>query len=268
MQDTIKTIIDTLIPSAKSLAFALIILIAGLVIIRFIRKRLVRVLPKSKIDPTLQPFLLSVSDVALKIFLVLSIVAVLGIDTSSVVAVIASAGFAIGLAFQGSLANFAGGILLLIVKPFKVGDFIESEGFSGTVRGIKILYTELQTVDNKVIFIPNGKISNASITNFSANETRRLDLKFGVGYGSDIDRVKAILMSTVRDHPYSLTDPEPFVRLSEHADSALIFTVRVWALSENYWALNFDLIETVKKRFDENSISIPYPQLDVHMEHH
>jgi small conductance mechanosensitive channel len=194
------------------------------------------------------------------------IVGILGIDTSSIVAVIASAGFAIGLAFQGSLSNFAGGVLLLVMKPFKVGDFIESEGQMGTVHGIKILYTEIITVDNQVVYVPNGKLSNASITNYSALDTRRFELKFGAGYECDTDKVKEILKSIVQDHPKVLKDPQPFVRLSEHADSALIFTVRGWAKQEDFWETYFDMIETVKKKFDENEISIPYPQMDVHMQ--
>ncbi len=263
MTDIFNTMV---LPFVRSLALALVVLLVGLFIIKKITQILAKQIDKSKLDTTLKPFLLSLASAILKILLVLSVISILGIDTTSFVAVIAAAGFAIGLAFQGSLSNFAGGILLLIFRPFKVGDFVEGGGHSGSVEAINILTTTLTTPDNKVIFIPNGTLSNSSIVNYSIKETRRVDWKFGVGYENDQDKVKDVLKDIVMNHPLILKDPEPFVRMSEHGDSAVGFTVRAWVSSSDYFTVMFDVIEEVKRRFDKENISIPYPQMDIHME--
>lgn len=260
-------IIDTMIiPFVRSLALALIVLIVGLFVIRRITQMFSKQIDRSKLDSTLKPFLVSLANAILKILLVLSVISILGIDTTSFVAVLAAAGFAIGLAFQGSLSNFAGGILLLIFRPFKVGDFVEAGGFSGSVEAINILTTTLTTPDNKVVYVPNGTLSNTSIVNYSVKETRRVDWKFGVGYDDDQDKVKEILRDIVLSHPLVLKEPDPFVRMSEHGDSAVVFTVRVWVNSGDFFTVMFDVIEEVKRRFDKENISIPYPQMDIHME--
>lgn len=256
---------DLALPIIKNIALAIIVLIIGLIVIKVITNIIGNAIERSKTDDTLKPFLVSLSGAILKILLIVTIVTVLGVDTTSFVAIIAAAGFAIGLAFQGSLANFAGGILLLSLRPFKVGDYIEGGGFSGTVKAIQILYTELVTPDNKVIFIPNGNLSNSGIVNYSANDTRRVDFKFGTGYEADTNHVLATLNDVVQKNSLVLQDPEPFIRLSEHGDSAVFYAVRVWVNSENYWTVHFDILEEVKKRFDEEKISIPYPQMDVHV---
>jgi small conductance mechanosensitive channel len=256
---------DIALPIIKNITLAIIVLIVGSIVIKSITNMIGSRIERSKTDDTLKPFLISLIGAILKILLIVSIVTILGVDTTSFVAIIAAAGFAIGLAFQGSLANFAGGILLLSLRPFKIGDYIEGGGFSGTVKGIQILYTELITPDNKVIFIPNGLLSNSGIVNYSVKDTRRVDFKFGTGYEADTKHVLATLNDIVQRNSLVLQDPEPFIRLSEHGDSAVFYTVRVWVSSENYWTVHFDILEEVKKRFDEEKISIPYPQMDVHV---
>ena len=190
----------------------------------------------------------------------------LGIETTAIAAAIASAGLAIGLAMQGSLSNFAGGIMILIFKPFSIGDFIDNGTHSGTVTDIGIFYTTLETVDNKVVTIPNGALSNQSVTDYSAKEIRRLDLTFSVSYDSDIDLVKSTLKELAFAHELVMKEPEPFVRLGEQGDSALVFYLRVWVKSSDYWTVNFDMMEASKKIFDKRGISIPYPQMDVHLD--
>ncbi len=265
MIDLYNIFIALALPIVKSIALAILTVVIGLVIIRWVTEKLTNIIEKTSFDPNLKPFIASLINALLKVLLVLSVIGILGIDTSSFVAVIAAAGFAIGLAFQGSLANFAGGVLLLTLRPFKVGDFIEANGYNGTVQAVQILYTELVTPDNKVIYIPNGNISNASIVNYSVKDTRRVDFKFGVGYETDSDHVISVLMEIVSHHALILKEPEPFVRMSEHGDNALVYTVRAWVNASDYWTVYFDIIETVKKRFDEEGISIPYPQIDVHI---
>jgi small conductance mechanosensitive channel len=260
-----NSFVDLSMPVIKSVALAILAVLIGLKVIHWITKTVEKIIERSSLDKTLKPFIVSLVNALLKVLLVISIISILGIDTTSFVAVIAAAGFAVGLAFQGSLSNFAGGVLLLALRPFKVGDYIEAGGFSGTVQAIQILYTELVTVDNKVVFIPNGSLSNASIVNYSVKNTRRVDFKFGVGYEADSSKVKDTLQAVAGNHPLVLNEPEPFVRMSEHGDSAIVFTVRVWVNAQDYWTVYFDLIETVKKRFDEEGISIPYPQMDVHL---
>lgn len=254
------------IPFVKSVALAIVVSLVGLAVIRKIAEIVGKQVEKSKIDDTLKPFIMSLVSGILKVLLGISVVGILGVETSSFVAVLAAASFAIGLAFQGSLSNFAGGVLLLVVRPINVGDFIEANGFSGTVEAIQILNTTLRTPDNKVIYIPNGTLSNASITNYSIKETRRVDWTFGVGYEQDGDKVKSILTEIVNSHSLVLKDPEAFIRMSNHGDSSIDFTVRAWVNAADYWTVYFDIIETVKKRFDQEEISIPYPQMDIHME--
>lgn len=257
--------IEIAIPIIKNIALALLTLAVGLFAISRIGRGFKNTIDGSKLDPSLKPFMVSLIVGSLKVLLVISVINILGVDTTSFLAVLAAAGFAIGLAFQGSLSNFAGGVLLLTLRPLRVGDYVEANGFSGTVQAIQILYTELVTVDNKVIYIPNGNLSNSSIVNYSIKETRRVDFKFGVGYEADSDNVIKVLKEIVANHPLVLESPEPFVRMSEHGDSAVVFTVRVWTKAGDYWTVYFDVIETVKKRFDADQISIPYPQLDVHL---
>lgn len=244
---------------------SIVVLFIGSKVIKFIKRWIKRSPKLDKVDLGVRTFLSSFAGISLYIFLFISVAMILGIPTTSFITALASCGVAIGLALQGALSNLAGGIMILIFKPFKVGDYINTSSVSGTVSNISIMYTVLTTPDNKVITIPNGTLTNSVVENYSAVENRRVDLTFTTGYDCDVDKVKSILMDVVNSHEKVLKDPEPFARLTNHGDSALEYTVRVWCKAENYWDVNFDLVETVKKEFDANGISIPYPQMDVHI---
>ncbi|GAB2535908.1 mechanosensitive ion channel family protein [Gracilibacillus alcaliphilus] len=241
--------IELALPIAKSIALALIILIVGLFIIRILTSLLDKQLEKTKIDKSLKPFLISLCNGVLKILLILSVISILGVPTSSFVAIIAASGFAIGLAFQGSLANFAGGVLLLTLRPFNVGDYIEGGGYEGTVRAIQILYTELITPDNKVIFIPNGSLSNAGIVNFSANDNRRVDFTFQVSSEVEVHEAITKLQQMAAEHPGVMKNPAPFVRLSGHEEGANEYTVQVWVQNADYNSVYYDLLEQETELF-------------------
>ena len=191
---------------------------------------------------------------------------VLGVPATSFITILASCGVAVGLALQGSLSNFAGGLMILFFKPFKVGDYIEASGESGTVAEISVVYTVLLTPDNKRITIPNGALTNSVIENYSSEPTRRVDFTFTADYNNDIEKVKAVIDEVINAHPAALKDPAPFVRLSAHSENALTYTARVWVKSADYWTVFFDVTENVKLAFDKNNIKIPYPQLDVHLD--
>lgn len=244
----------------------IIILLVGLFVIKKIANIVRKSLVKGNVDATLTPFLVSITSTVLKILLVISVLTMFGADLTSFIAILTASSLAIGLAFQGALSNFAGGVLLLILRPFHVGDFISATGHTGTVEAIHVFNTVLVTLDNQVITIPNGALANTSITNVNAKPTRRVDLNFGVGYEQDIDKVKGILNEICATHQHVLKDPAPFIKLIEHGDSAVVFVVRAWTNTANYWDVYFDLLETVKKRFDEEGVSIPYPQMDIHMD--
>lgn len=245
---------------------ALVILFVGSKFIK-LAKKWIKTSPKlDKVDMGVRTFLGSFLGITLYAILFISIAMVLGIPTTSFVTALASCGVAIGLALQGALGNLAGGIMILIFKPFKVGDFIETSSNSGTVTNITIMYTVLTTPDNKVITIPNGMLTNSVIENYSESEERRVDLLFTTGYECDIDNVKAILLDAANRHEKVLKNPAPFARLTNHGDNALEYTLRVWCKAPDYWDVNFDLVEDVKKAFDANGISIPYPQMDIHID--
>ena len=244
---------------------ALAVLIIGNKLIK-ITKKWIKKSPKlDRMDMGVRTFFSSFLGITLHIILFISIAMMLGIPVTSFITVLASCGVAIGLALQGALGNLAGGIMILIFKPFKVGDYISTDLNSGTVSNITIMYTVLKTPDNKVITIPNGTLTNSVVENYSASENRRVDLSFATAYDCDIDKVKAVLLNAANNHEKVLKDPEPFARLSKHGDSALEYTVRVWCKCSDYWDVNFDLLETIKKDFDLNGISIPYPQMDIHI---
>ena len=219
----------------------------------------------AKVDQGAQGFIITCVSIVLKIVLVLTVAANLGVPMTNVVAIVGSCGLAIGLALQGSLSNFAGGIMLLIFHPFHVGDYIESGGASGTVKEINLLSTTLTTPDNKDVIIPNGTLMNSVITNFSSEKTRRVDLDFCVAYGSDTERVKKILLLLASQHKAVLQDPAPVARMSRQDPSALVFTLRVWCKREDYWNVRFDLLEETKEAFEKLEIQVPFPQMDVHV---
>lgn len=238
---------------------AILIWIIGSWLIKKIIKAAKKIMTKGNYEQSLQKFLSNLLNWILKIVLFIVILSTVGIETTSFAAIIAAAGLAIGLALQGSLGNFAGGVLIMIFKPFKIGDFIQAQGESGTVKEIEIFTTKLNTPDNKEVIIPNGTLSNGNIINFSTEPTRRVDITFGVGYDSDIKKTKEIIFSVINTHPSILKEPAAAVSLSELADSSINFFTRVWVNKEDYWAVKFDLIEQTKEAFDAAGIEIPYP---------
>ena len=248
---------------APKVLLAIITLLIGLWFIR----RLVGVIDRQlgAKDPTLNSFLCGLISITLKVMLLISVASMVGIATTSFIAVIGAAGLAVGLALQGSLANFAGGVLILIFKPFKVGDVIEAQGFLGTVAEIQVLYTVINTFDNRRIIVPNGNLSNASVTNMSAYDTRRCDMSFGISYSDDIDIAKAVCRRLVEEDARVLAEPAPLIVVGALGESSVDLTVRVWTKAGDLWPLFWDMQEKVKKAFDAEGISIPFPQRDVHM---
>ncbi len=238
---------------------ALAILIIGLFLIRFITKLSRKMMAKGGIDVTLQKFLSNLVSWTLKILLFVVVISKLGMETTSFAAILAAAGLAIGLALQGSLANFAGGVLIMIFKPIKIGDLIEAQGEIGVVKEIEIFTTKLTGLSNKEIIIPNGSLSNGNIVNYTSEGTRRVDLIFGVGYDSDIKKTKEVLLNVLTSHPMVLQDPAPTVNVSELADSSINFAVRPWCKTEDYWTVYFDVTENTKEALDAAGIEIPYP---------
>ncbi|MBN1350805.1 mechanosensitive ion channel [candidate division KSB1 bacterium] len=257
--------IKLLMTYGPKLLLAIITLIVGLWVIKLIVRGLKKVLEARNVDSSLRGFLASISGVLLKIMLVISVASMVGIDVVSFVALLGAAGLAIGMALSGNLSNFAGGVLILLFKPFKVGDFIDAQGHTGVVIEVQVFHTILKTPDNKTIIIPNGALSNGSITNFSTEPTRRVDFSFGIGYGDDIRKAKDVLNRLIQDDERILADPEPMVAVSELADSSVNLVVRVWSKSADYWGIYFDMQENVKNAFDKEGISIPFPQQDVHI---
>ncbi|MCB2213622.1 mechanosensitive ion channel [bacterium] len=245
---------------------ALVTLIVGFWIIGAILRGMRKGLNARQMDPSLGKFLSSLIGVLLKLTLLIMVATMVGVQTTSLVALVGAAGLAVGLALQGSLANFAGGVLILMFKPFKVGDYIEAGGFAGSVNEIQIFQTILKTPDNVTIIIPNGSLSNGNIKNYSTEPKRRCDFEFGIGYGDDIAKTKAVLQKLVSADERALTDPaEPFIAVKAHGDSAVVIVMRVWVEAANYWPFFFDTMEKVKVTFDAENISIPFPQRDVHM---
>lgn len=258
-------IIDTITSNGIKLIIGLLVIFIGFKVIKKLVKNFVLFLKKREVDITLIKFLESLISAGLKILLVLTIIAgYWDINLTGFVAILTSAGVAIGLALQGSLSNFAGGFIILLLRPFKVGDYIETGIYSGTVEQIGLFYTNLATIDNKVILIPNGGLSNGSLINYSTKETRRVDLMFSVSYENDINHVKEVLTDIVNRHELILESPKKFIGVTAHGASSVDFAVKVWCKNEDYWTIHFDLLEQVKVKFDEEGISIPYPQMDLY----
>jgi len=247
---------------------AIIILIVGRWVALGVARLIKRVMLKGQADATLVSFVRNLSYVVLLAFVIIAALNQLGIQTASFIAIIGAAGLAIGLALQGSLANFAAGVLMLIFKPFKVGDYIEGAGIAGTVEIIEIFTTQLKTPDNKTVIIPNAKITGDNITNYTVKGTRRVDLVFGIGYGDDIDKARSIIKGIIDVDDRVIKDPEPMIVVSELGDSSVNFAVRAWTSVNDYWSFYFDTTEKVKKQFDAQGINIPFPQRDVHLYEH
>ncbi len=245
---------------------AIVVLIVSFFIIKVVTNRIKKRMQKNKkVDKTISKTLLRCGNILAKILVIVALVSYLGIDTSGVTALITSLGVCVGLAVNGALSNLAGGFLILITRPFKIDDFIEAEGYSGTVIDIRITDTKIRTPDNKIVYLPNGKLSAAEIVNYSEEATRRVDITFGISYDNDFEKAKSILMDLSNQHAKVLKDPAPSVRMSEQGDSSINLTLKVWVLNGDYWDVKFDLLEAAKKAFDENHIEIPYNQLDVHI---
>lgn len=259
------TFVEMTIAYGPKLVLAIVVLVAGMWIINRFVALIGRGLEAREFETTLASFLRSVVSVLFKALLLISVASMVGIETTSFIALLGAAGLAVGLALQGSLANFAGGVLILLYRPYKVGDFVETQEISGTVAEIQIFCTILKTGDNKVIVVPNGLISNGIITNYSTEDTRRAEFVFGIGYGDDIGKAKAVLERLVAGDERVLKDPAHLIVVSELADSSVNFTVRAWVKASNYSSFRYHLTEQVKLTFDQEGISIPYPQTDVHL---
>lgn len=260
--DHFKTI---LLEYSPRLISAMLIFVIGWYAIKIIRKVVNRIMEKRNIELTLAEFLADILIWTLKILLFVTVISRLGVENSSFVAIIGAAGLAIGLSLQGSLSNFAGGVLIIMFKPFKVGDFIEAQNVSGTVKQIHIFVTELTTADNQVIFVPNGALSNGTIINYSYASTRRANLIIGISYGSNIKKAKEIALDVMENHPLVLKDPIPAVLVQDLADSSINLSVRPWAKREDFFIMRSEILEGIKVKFDENGIEIPFPQRDIHI---
>ncbi len=267
--ENVSTIMDKAIAIAMDygpkLIGAILLLVIGLWVIKLFNRWMRKIMEKAGIEPSLRSFLKSMVSALLKTLLIISVMVMVGIEMTSFIAILAAAGLAVGMALSGTLQNFAGGVMILLFRPFKVGDYITAQGFSGTVREIQIFNTILTTPDNVTIILPNGNLSGNAMTNYSAQPTRRVDFTFGIGYEDDIDQAKKILSDVIGEDQRIQKDPEPFIAVSELADSSVNLVVRVWVNASDYWGVFFDTQEKVKKQFDAQGVSIPYPQTDVHL---
>lgn len=264
-EDMTKYLDDYILPFAINLAMAIVIYVVGKLVVKVLVSGFGKLLEKSKYDEMLINFLKSIFNAILMLFVIIASLNELGVDTTSLAAIIAAAGLAIGLSLQGSLQNFAAGVMLLVFRPFKQGDFVDAAGVAGSVKSIGVFSTIMNTPDNKEIIVPNGKIYGDNIINFSAKDTRRVDMTFGIGYGDDLLLAKKLLEEMIVADERVLADPAPVVAVAELGDSSVNFVVRPWVKSGDYWGVMFGFTEAVKLRFDAEGISIPFPQMDVHV---
>jgi small conductance mechanosensitive channel len=266
LESIIEKVNDIVLTYGPKLIGAVVVWIIGGIIIKALVKGFDKLLNKRSIDESLKPFLKGIVGALLKVMLVISVLGMLGIQMTSFVAILGAAGLAVGMALSGTLQNFAGGVMILIFKPFKNGDFLEAQGHIGTVSEIQIFNTILKTLDNKTIIIPNGGLSNGSMTNYSTEPKRRVDWTFGIGYGDKTENAKEVLLRLMSEDSRIISDPAaPFVAVSELGDSSVNFAVRAWVKSEDYWGVFFDMNEKVYNTFDKEGLNIPYPQMDVHV---
>lgn len=264
-EGAIRTLIENGSQLGWTIIKALIVFLVGRLLINLLNKLVRKILSKRDIDPSIKTFVGSLVNVSLTILLIISVVGALGVQTASFAALLASAGVAVGMALSGNLSNFAGGLIILLFKPYKVGDYIESQGVGGTVREIQMFHTVLVTADNKVIYIPNGALSSGVVTNFSNLDKRRVDWTFGVDYGSDYEQVKQVIESVLAKDPRIISEPAaPFIALTALADSSVNIVVRVWVKSSDYWGVYFDINKNIYATFNQVGIGFPFPQLTVH----
>jgi small conductance mechanosensitive channel len=256
---------STMVGFAKNIIIALVIFYVGRMAIGLVVRALRKLMQKQNIDKTLETFVCNLVRMALLVVVIIAAIGALGVETTSFIAIFGAAGLAVGLALQGSLSNFASGVLIVLFRPYKVGDFIEGAGISGSVEQVQILTTVLKTGDNKQVIVPNSQIMNSIITNYSANDTRRVDMVVGVSYSDDLDKVRTTIRELVDADERIFEEPECTIAVSALADSSVNFVVRPWVKTSDYWGVLFDLTEAIKKRFDKEGISIPFPQQDVHL---
>ncbi|XKE46463.1 mechanosensitive ion channel [Halomonas organivorans] len=251
-----------------NLVAALAIFLVGRWAVKLLHGLSIKAMQRGKLDPLLVKFLGNILYALMMIFVVLAAISQVGIQTTSLIAVIGAAGLAVGLALQGSLANFAAGVLVIVFRPYKIGDYVEAGGVAGTIDDVQIFTTELKTPDNRKVIVPNGQMMSGAITNYSSHDTRRVDLVVGVGYDDPIDTVRRVLEGVVADDPRVLAEPAPNIRMSAMADSSVQWIVRPWVKAADYWDVHWEMTEEIKRRFDAEGISIPFPQRDVHVYHH
>ncbi len=260
----LEKLINFALEAGKDILVAILIYVVGRIIIKYIGKLVAKILDKRHIEISVQTFLKSLLNILLNLVLAFAIISKLGVETTSFAALLASAGVAVGMALSGNLANFAGGLIVLVFKPFKVGDYIDCAGVSGTVQEIQIFHTILLTPDNKVVYAPNGALSSNAVTNYSKKETRRVDFTFGVEYNEDFDKVKAVLLRVIDADKRILKNPEPMIALGSLGASSVDITVRVWVNTADYWGVYFDMNKIVYATFNKEGIGFPFPQLTVH----
>ena len=258
-------LMDIALQYGPRLIGAIVVFIIGWKVIGLVGKRFNSAMSKRDVEPSLKTFIVSLISALFKVLLLISVLGMLGVEMTSFIAILGAAGLAVGLALSGTLQNFAGGVLILFFKPFKVGDFVDAQGYMGTVKEIQIFNTILKTPDNKTIIIPNGGLATGSMTNFTTEPLRRVDWKFGIAYGDNSDTAKSVLFELIEQDERILKDPEPFIAISELGDSSVNFVVRAWVNAENYWVVFFDMNEKVYKTFPARGLNIPFPQMDVHV---
>ena len=270
LQQVWQTVQNWLTTTGIKVVISIVIMIVSFSIINWLSKKIAKRADKKvesnkKIDKTIYRTLSYVAKVGLKVLVIIALIGYVGIDTSAITALIASLGVGVGLAINGTLSNLAGGILILITRPFKDDDYIDACGYSGTVEDIRICHTKLRTTDNKVIYLPNGKLSTSEIVNYSEKDLRRVDLTFSISYSDDFEKAKKVIEEVWNQNELILKDPAPSVRVSAQSASSIDLTAKVWCKNEDYWTVNFDMLEQVKTAFDQNGIQIPFNQLDVHI---
>ena len=264
IDQVIDQITTTGIEMGKSVLFAIVLAVAGRYVIKFINRLVAGMLERRNVEPTVQSFLKSFVNITLIVLLIITVVGTLGVNTTSLAALLASAGLAVGMALSGNLQNLAGGIILLFLKPFKVGDFIEAQGVSGTVKAIQIFHTILTTPDNKELFIPNGALSSGNITNYTKNDLRRVDFSIGVEYGTEAEKVKRVTLDLLKQDSRIMADPAPFIAIKELGDNGVIYVIRVWAKATDYWGVFFDTTERIYAKYNKEGIGFPFPQIQIH----
>jgi small conductance mechanosensitive channel len=258
-------IMDKVIEYGTSLLFAILVLVIGFWLVKRINNIVETTFEKKDYDPSLESFLASMIAISLRILVIITALSQLGIEMTSFVALLGAAGLAIGMAFSGTLSNLAGGVMILFFKPYKVGDFIEAQGESGTVKELRIFNTILNTVDNKTVIIPNGPLANGNMINYSTQTKRRVDFTVGIAYGDDYDTAKNTLLEFVKDDPRIIDEEDNFIGLVELGDSSVNLTLRVWCNTQDYWAVYFNMNERIYKEFGSKGLNIPFPQMDVHV---